>query len=64
MKDANRMLKLDLEKELVTELRGLRVSALAIVCSNPAVSFESLNLLTSFGSQMVMGRFKNVQQIN
>ena len=44
MKDANRMLKLDLEKELATELRGLRVSALAIVCSNPSVSFESLNL--------------------
>ena len=44
MKDANRMLNLDLEKELATELRGLRVSALAIVCSNPSVSFESLNL--------------------
>ena len=44
MKDANRMLKLDLEKELARELRGLRVSALAIVCSNPSVSFESLNL--------------------
>ena len=38
------MLKLDLEKELATELRGWRVSALAIVCSNPSVSFKSLNL--------------------
>ena len=36
MKDANRMLKLDREKELARELRGLCVSALAIVCSNPA----------------------------
>ena len=38
------MLKLDLEKELETELRGLRVSTLAIVRSNTYVSFESPNL--------------------
>ena len=43
VKDATRMLKPDLEKELATELRGVqRVPAL--LYSNPSVSFESLNL--------------------